>query len=54
MDYSGKIILFDKKYDYIIKNFEMTIIDSRNELLRNHKLIDIINSLKQKSMKKRN
>ena len=43
MDYSGKILLFDKKYNYIIKDFEMTIIDSRNELLRNHELIDIVN-----------
>lgn len=42
MDYSGKIKLFDKDYDYIIKDFEMTIIDSRHDLLRKHKLADIV------------
>lgn len=43
MDYSGKIKLFNKKFDYIIKDFEMTIVDSRGELLKKDKIKDIIN-----------
>lgn len=42
MDYSGKIKLFDIDYDYIINDFEMTIIDSRQDLLREHKISDIV------------
>ena len=38
MDYNGKIVLNDKEYDYIIKDYEMIIIDSKNDILRKNKL----------------
>ena len=42
MDYSGKIKLNDKEYDYFIKGYEMTIIDSRTDFFRKNKLGDIL------------
>ena len=43
MDYSGKINLLGKKYDYIIKGYEMTIVNTRIDILRNYKLSEITN-----------
>lgn len=43
MDYSGKINLLGKKYHYIIKGYEMTIVNTRIDILRNHKLSEITN-----------
>ena len=38
MDYSGKINLLGKKYDYIIKGYEMTIVNTRIDILRNYRI----------------
>lgn len=41
MEYYGKIKICDKEYSCILKNGEMTIIDSREDLLRKKKISEI-------------
>lgn len=43
MDYSGKIKLLGKNYDYIIKGYEMTIVNACIDILRTHKISQIAN-----------